>query len=158
MRVYTVHEPPSGNLDDMVFVKEGFCWPALFVPVLWLIYRRLWLGLAAWFVAGSVLAWLVWAAGLEDGATAIVMLGFNLLVAFEANNWLRWTLDRKGYREVAVVAGSGQSEAEARYFQARLAGRPAGALPASNSPAPPVPRSLTDSPALGLYPHPERRP
>ena len=159
MRVYTVHEPPGGNLEDMVFVKEGFCWPALFVPALWLIYRRLWLGLAAWFVASIALAWLVRAAGLEDGAAAVVMLGFNLLVAFEANDWLRWTLDRKGYREVAVVAGSNQSEAEARYFQARLAGRPAGAPPPSNPPAPPpVPRSLMDSPALGLYPQPERRP
>ena len=162
MRTYTVHEPANANLDDIVFVKEGICWPAFFVPAFWLIYRRLWLGLLAWFVGGTALSLLVQAAGLSEPTGVIVMLGFNLLVALEANNWLRWTLDRKGWREVAVVSAPGLGEAETRYFQARLSGRPSPPPPpvAGRPPPPPsvVPRHLTESPALGLYPKPERRP
>lgn len=160
MRFYTVHEPPGGNLDDMVFVKEGFCWPALFVPVLWLIYRRMWLGLVVWLLAGLALSGLIQFGGLEDTARVAILLGLTLLFAFDANDWLRWNLGRKGFREVAVVAGPGPTEAEARYFQARLGGQAAAVPPSAPSRPvpPPVPRSLTESPALGLYPEPERRP
>ena len=49
--LYSVYEPPSeaqdlkDRADSLVFVKEGFSWPALFIPGLWLIYRRMWLEL-----------------------------------------------------------------------------------------------------------------
>ena len=49
MTVYSVYEPPTEapNLteraDRLAFVKEGFSWPALFVPLLWLIYYRMWI-------------------------------------------------------------------------------------------------------------------
>ena len=31
--------------DRLAFVKDGFSWPALFVPLLWLIYHRMWIEL-----------------------------------------------------------------------------------------------------------------
>jgi hypothetical protein len=49
MRVYTVHiHPRRRDADglgdrDVVLVKEGFCWPALFFSVIWAIWKGLWL-------------------------------------------------------------------------------------------------------------------
>jgi hypothetical protein len=131
----------------------------LFIPVLWLIYRRLWLGLVAWLAVGFVLALLLETGGVSDGAALVVLLGFQILVAFEANDWLRWTLARHGRPQVASVAAPNLAAAEIRYFQLRptLAAAVPPPFPGNRPPAP-VSRTLTDSPALGLFPQPERRP
>lgn len=53
MTVYSVYEP-SGDASvearagRIAFVKEGFSWVALFVPLLWLLYQRMWLELVAY--------------------------------------------------------------------------------------------------------------
>jgi hypothetical protein len=159
MRVYTVHEKRAGGPDDTVFVKDGICWPALFVPLLWLLYRRLWLGLVVWLAVGTVLTLLLETSGVSDGAAVIVLLGFQVLVAFEANDWLRRTLARHGRPQVASVAAPNLAAAEIRYFQLRptLAADTPPPFPGNRPPAP-LSRALTDSPALGLFPQPERRP
>ena len=74
MRLYTVHQNPdplSGN--DLVFVKEGFCWPAFFFPMLWPLWHRLWLvALMVLVITGvvdAVTMELDWTAGtLKGGA------------------------------------------------------------------------------------------
>ncbi len=49
MTVYSVYEPPTQapdlaeRADRLAFVKEGFSWPALLVPLLWLLYYRMWI-------------------------------------------------------------------------------------------------------------------
>ena len=64
MPVYTVFAPPQGSgaaePDPLrfVFVKDGFCWPALFIPELWLLFRRMWLVLVV-YVALSVVVSIV---------------------------------------------------------------------------------------------------
>ena len=51
MTVYSVYEPPTKRRTllcartALAFVKEGFSWPAFFVPALWLIYHRMWIEL-----------------------------------------------------------------------------------------------------------------
>ena len=47
MRAYTVHAPPDEPAapERFAFVKDGFSWPALFVPILWILWHRLWLTL-----------------------------------------------------------------------------------------------------------------
>jgi hypothetical protein len=159
MRVYTVHEGRAGDPDDTVFVKDGFCWPALFVPALWLIYRRLWFGLVVWLGVGLTLAMLLEVGGVSDGAAVAVMLGFHVLVAFEANDWLRRTLARNGRPQTASVAAPDLASAEIRYFQLGSAVATAASPPFPGGGRQPAPlsRTLTDSPALGLFPQPERR-
>jgi len=59
--LYTVYEPPGeardlqDQADKLAFIKEGFSWPALFVPGLWLLYQRMWIELIAFlfFFAGT---------------------------------------------------------------------------------------------------------
>ena len=48
MTVYAVYEPPTQAPDiaeraeRLAFVKEGFSWVAFWVPILWLLYYRMW--------------------------------------------------------------------------------------------------------------------
>ncbi len=118
MQIYTVHERPGGAPDnpDVVLVKEGFCWPALFVPLLWGLYHRLWLGLLAYLAGLALVGGLGAALGLGEPAQGLLGLVYALLVAASANDWRRWTLKRRGYRMTGVVAGNRLEEAERRLF------------------------------------------
>ena len=124
MRVYTVYGPPEtaappDHLETLVFVKEGFCWPAFFIAPLWLVFHRLWLGLLLWLamVAALVLAGDMLLA--PPAAIAVAAL-FAFAFALEANELRRWTLDRRGWRFFGIAAGRSLAEAEHRFFVALL--------------------------------------
>lgn len=151
MTLYTVliSGAPEAEPDPMavVFVKEGFCWPALFFAPLWLIFRRLWWVLAGYIVVVAAVAALGNAVGEAFGGPALVLLHF--LFALEANELRRWTLRRRGYRLTAVVEGRGLEEAEIRYFT----GLPSNAAPEATPPAAgPTPPPAAPSPPPALRP------
>ncbi len=136
MQIYSIFEPATGpaRLDDprsVIFLKEGFCWPALFVPLLWMLYHRMWLVTAGYVGLSLVVGLMGQLFGSHEAPAALIGIGFGLIVAFEANGLRRWGLQRSGYRHVATVAAKNLPLAEARYF----AGRPA--MPPVQNPAPP---------------------
>ena len=63
MTVFSVYEPASDDDDvaaraeKIAFVKDGFSWPAFLVPVLWLLYQRMWIELVAFLVVIGGLQW-----------------------------------------------------------------------------------------------------
>lgn len=119
MPVYTVLAPlpRSGQSApdpvDFVFVKDGFCWPALFFGELWLLYRRMWLVLLLYIAFGMALSVV---AAKFGGPLPWLTLGMaRLLFALEGNSLRRWKLRSRGYTFVGVVEGR-RREAELRFF------------------------------------------
>ncbi|MFQ3622949.1 MAG: DUF2628 domain-containing protein [Acetobacteraceae bacterium] len=115
MRVWTVHVKPE---TEPVLVREGFAWGAFLVPGLWFLLNRLWLVLALYLslavVAGVALS------PLPEPLVGVIGSGVQLLIAFHARDLRRWTLARRGYREIGVVAArGGEDEALARLYAAR---------------------------------------
>ena len=169
MTTYTVHHlaltAPEilKRSDETEFVKEGFCWPALFIPFIWLLYRRLWMVFFAYlaFVAGvSVLGEL---ASFSEYLVTVLGTGANVVLAFEANNLRRWTLRQNRFQDVGVVIGKSLMKAERRYFQSLI---DRGEPPESADPVPagPAPRPVRiagplQEPAemMGLFPSPGAR-
>jgi hypothetical protein len=82
-----------------------------------------------------------------------VVLLVHLLFALEANNLRRWTLERRGFRLVAVAEGRNIEEAEIRYFSSREAGDPALPVPPIPAP-PPAPTSVPTPPVPPIPPIP----
>lgn len=121
MRFYTVHLRPARPAEDpdVVLVKEGFSWPALFVTVLWAIWHQLWLGLVLYIVVALALGAAAAVLELSDEAGMLLALAYAVLVAAHANDWRRRSLARRGYRFDAVVAARNRAEAEHRYFTDR---------------------------------------
>ena len=120
MPLYIVLAPPtpSDSIEadpvEYVFVKDGFCWPCLFVPTLWLIFRRLWLVLLLYLVA---VALLVAATRFIGGPIpALLFVFFRFYFALEANGIRRWQLLRRGYRILGVAEGRRVADAEVRFF------------------------------------------
>lgn len=139
MQIYAIFEPVRGpaRLDDprsVVFLKQGFCWPALFAPLVWMLYHRLWLVSAGYVVLSAAVALLGQYAGANGASAAIIGLGFGLIVAWEANGLRRRALERAGFREVAIVAAKNLPLAETRYFAGRTAS-PAAAQDQGPAPA-----------------------
>ena len=124
MRLYTVQHRPHGatgraeTLDpDVVLVKEGFCWPALFIPIIWMLYRKQVWGLLAYLLLMVSLSVLIYFVGLGESATLLLSLVLALLVAAQANDWRRWRLSARGYELVTVVAGGSLRQAEEIFFR-----------------------------------------
>ncbi|MFD0985805.1 DUF2628 domain-containing protein [Methyloligella solikamskensis] len=130
MALYSVYEPeePPADLveraDSLVFVKDGFCWPAFFVAPFWLLYHRVWVGLGL-FIGGFVLLDVL--LSLSKAGEAIsgwAVLGYMFFFAMEANGLRRHSLECKGYEQIGMAVGS-RDEAEIRFFAEWLPGQQA---------------------------------
>ena len=121
MKTYTVHRRAEPHLHadpgNVVLVKEGFAWLALFFPFLWLLFHRMWLPVLAWLAISVALSVVgnVWPEA--EGTLTIVAIVFGLWFAFEANAIRRWSLGRKGWEIVDVVVGRDWEEAELAHFR-----------------------------------------
>ena len=161
MRYYSVHAPLAepASPEHFVFVKDGFSWPAFFVPALWMLWHRLWLALVWYVVFVLSIAWIGRLVS-EDAATMAAVLG-AVLLALEANNIRRASLESRDWEEIGASFGRNISEAEARFFAAAVPDAPdprdrrAAMLRAAYSPDHPV-AETTDEPILGLFPEPDK--
>lgn len=140
MRFYTIHERPAqkaGGDAEVLAIASGFRWWAAILPLVWLLWHRLWLGVAL-YVLFSVALGVAFALGdiAEPAATAIG-LAVSLLIGFGAADYWRWTLERKGWRLVAVLRADAAVDAEDLYIRNRGTGA-ASARPQAGLPAPSV--------------------
>jgi len=161
MKSYTVHAPSEGEPapEQFAFVKDGFSWPALFFPLLWIFWLRLWLVLVWYIVFALSVAWVDRLAG-ETNATILALLG-ALLFALEANNLRRLTLESRGWREIGASSGRNLAEAEIRFFErwtGALAGRAEKRETIARAAYPQQARAsgAEEARIIGLFPEPER--
>jgi hypothetical protein len=146
---YTVHGP-SAEPDairqshlDLRFVKDGFSWWGLFVPLIWLLVKRMWIVLFLALAACVVIDLLAYWSGLGDAGAAAATLAVNLIVGFEGNDLQRWSMGLRGFREIGFASGADRDEAEFRFFAALPEAAPAPVA------APPFPAGTHDP--LGLF-------
>jgi hypothetical protein len=123
---FAVYQPPKEAPDlferanQLAFIKEGFSWPALFVPLLWLIYHRMWIELIVLLVVYLGLQWAFGTTPQGQTLAAWASLAVNVLFAFEANDLRSNALERRGYRLAGVASGRDRTEAERAFFTAWL--------------------------------------
>ena len=161
--VYSVYEPPTQGpdlaerADRLAFVKEGFSWPALFVPLLWLLYYRMWIEFIV-LVLVYIALQVVFGTDTQGQAMAgWASLAVGVLFAFEANDLRTLSLERRGYRLAGVASGRDRTEAERSFFQTwlpqqvRTARAPESRREAETAAS--VPRGEGEE-VIGLFPRP----
>ena len=158
MTIYTVLAPPDAgsagpDRDRFVFIKEGFCWPAFLFTSIWLLIRRMWLVFLLYVLAAAAVVFV--SAKISPVVLLPVVMLLGVLVALEANNLRRWTLERRGYRFIGVAAGHSREEAEFRFFST-WPGMKTEAKPAEPpKPAPPaILPPVASGEIVGLFPKP----
>lgn len=159
MAAYVVMERPGRDAaGDVVFVRDGFHWPAFLVPVLWLLWHRLWIEAALALAATLLLSALGEMAGLGISATLLTLL-VSLYFGLEGAGLRVRALARRGWREWGVVEARNLGGAEQRYFlgahEDATEVEPAPDRPAVSSAPQPVLRSSSHT-AIGLVPYPGR--
>jgi len=165
--VFSVYEAPNQAPDlalraeRLAFVKEGFSWPAFFVPILWLLYYRMWIEFVLLAVIYIALQLAFGGAAQGQALAGWAGLAIAVLFAFEANDLRAASLERRGYRLAGVASGRDRTEAERSFFtawlpqQAKAARSPEPtAEPRRQAEAgPPMPRSEGEE-VIGLFPRP----
>jgi hypothetical protein len=175
MAVYTVHQPPvkagqtskagqtPADPDRFAFVRDGFHFWAFVLSPLWMIRRRLWLVLVLYVALTVTIEVALEVLGASDAAQFIVAVLIGFLVGLEAGTLRRWTLTRRGWRNIGTVVGDDLEEAERRFFAAWIEPVAPRPIPAAVSGVPTVTsvtaayaarRNATDSDIVGLFPEP----
>ena len=164
MTVYTVYEPESDDAniaaraDRIAFVKEGFSWPALFVPALWLLYHRMWIELILFVAFFTAVPWLLGIGTQAEQIFGWISIGLVALFAFEANDLRGWALQRRGYCFAGIATGADRIEAEREFFtawlpqQKRRARVPEKTLAAVPARPPATSRSSDGDEVIGSFP------
>lgn len=148
MRLYTVHlkdapAGPAGGPPAFELVKDGFCWAAFFLPLLWAVWRGQWTGLLLYLICILATSTLTVMAAPGEAVEIALGLGLALLVGFSANDWRRWRLRKQGYRNIGAVAAADAEEAALRVLDvldAHDIDRESGSIP---------PMKQADSPVRG---------
>lgn len=166
MPTYTVHAPPpkkgesASAPERFRFVRDGFhFWAFVFAPA-WLVLHRLWLALVLYVVLyvlfGVGLAYM----GASANVQFVVSVLIALLMGFEASSIRRWTLSRRGWKQLGFVVGEDAEMAERRFF-AEWAKRPASApeAPPASAAEPTYTTPVRRGPpsgndVIGLFPEP----
>jgi hypothetical protein len=165
MTLYTVLAPRPVEGESrpdpirLVFVKEGFCWPALFIPLLWLIFRRLWIVLAL-TVAVAIGIIVLGQRTTPAVAVALFFLG-RIWFAIEANGLRRWSYLVHGWRLIDVIEARNYREAEIRYFhgfEERMPEMPPPPPPVVPEKPPLRLPSIEEGDVVGLFPSPGAAP
>jgi Protein of unknown function (DUF2628) len=161
MSIYTVHAPPprdSASAPDperFVFVRDGFHFWAFLLTPLWLIWHRLWLVLLIYLIAIFAAGQAMHYAGVYPGGRLLVFFLVSFLIGLEASTLRRFTLARRGWRNVGVVGGTNAEAAERRFFDDLAAAGQSKPPGPTVGPPPLLPAAPAfHAPIIGLFPEP----
>jgi len=138
-KIYSIHLPPpySARGAEPEAVKEGFCFTAFLLNVIWALSLRLWVWAAVLF--GLMVALLAIAAliGLNVLGQAIAIFAVMIWAGMEGNDWHRESLARRGWREAGVIAAESEDAALRRFGDLSALGQaPTAPPPSAPPPAP----------------------
>jgi hypothetical protein len=163
MSVYTVHEPPSragaaaSEMERFAFVRDGFSWWAFLLAPLWMLRHRMWMVLFGYVVVAAAIEIPVRMSGAPAIAPSLIGIFLGLLVGLEAGTLRRFTLNRRGWKNLGVVSGDDLEDAERRFFDVwlrRAKSPPGGPHAPTPPPAAPVQRRSPRNDVIGLFPEP----
>ncbi len=118
LRVYTVHINPTDlhPYEKAEFLKEGFNCFAFVFTGFYALYKRLWWS-AFWIFFFNLMLSIAYQRGwLHAQSVAAVNLGFQVFIGYQANDWIRERLRRRGYIVADLTSGENALRAEQRFY------------------------------------------
>lgn len=108
----------SGSRPETAFVRDEFSFLALLVPLVWLLWHRLWFA-ALMLLLVSVGIGLTGEYLLPGPVAGLAALAVNVFVALEGPAWRIARCRRNGFAEVGTVVARDLDDAEIRWFAGR---------------------------------------
>lgn len=118
LKLYTVHTKAGSDhtRDKPIFLREGFNWYAFLFTFIWALYQRLWGFALVFFLANVGIIFAIRFGILNDISGTIVQLALQVMAGFQANDFLRTKLQKKGFVFQDITSGDSLLRAEQRYF------------------------------------------
>jgi hypothetical protein len=122
MASYVVMGPAEDRTGEQaIFIRDAFAPLAVVLPVVWLLWHRLWIEAGvALIVMLSLTAALEWLGLAELAGLAAFLIG--LYAALEGSALRIFAARRKGFAEKAVIDAASVGDAEEHYFLTRPTG------------------------------------
>ncbi|RLQ89164.1 DUF2628 domain-containing protein [Notoacmeibacter ruber] len=123
MTLYRVMERLDGETGpaETRFIAERFRWSAFLLPVLWLLFQRLWLTALLVFLLTMAVGLALPRFGFANAYIVVCNLALGLIVGLESTGLIVSGLEKSGWREAGVSSGETIEEAELRWFAKRTA-------------------------------------
>src|SRR5689334_21952273 len=117
MKIYSVliKKNRQGKISDLVVLKEGFSYSALFFGGFWFLYHKMWREFLVLLVISYLLVSPHDFLPRFDQVFLIIALGF--MVAFNANYWFAEYLKKCGYEFIDLVPGLDCDEARFNFIK-----------------------------------------
>jgi hypothetical protein len=157
MAIYSIYLPSSlaftreNIAEHSRLVPDKFSWGGFLVPLLWLLFNRLWLNALLVMVFEVGLALGASRLGLPQGVTLVTGLVLMGLVGLEGRKWLCAGLERRGFRLIDIVEAYSPDEALHR----TLARSHEAEIQTANVS---IQRAAQSRGVIGLVPDPDSRP
>jgi hypothetical protein len=118
MKLYESYlkESKEGAIDDLIMVKNGFCYPAFFFNFVWFLYK----GMLKWslvVLAVNILISILFkdlAANFYSSLVVSTSVSFG--IALNANYVYSEYLQKKGYKLKGCIFGKNKEDAEIKFI------------------------------------------
>lgn len=119
LKTYTVHHK-EGKGGSTVFIREGFAPLAFLFGCLWLFAHRAWLPAFLTLALAMLVKWMEMRGGLDGISASMLQFTLQLWIGFEARDWYREALERRGYHCSDIVLETSEPRAELRYYERHM--------------------------------------
>ena len=118
MKLYNsyIKKSPNKAIEDIVLVKNGFSFFAFLFNILWFFYNRMWRESIAILIIGYLLIEISEKTIFGNFEAFIIMTGFLVIIAINANHWYSSYLRRKNYLFAGYVFGRNREAAKLRFI------------------------------------------
>jgi Protein of unknown function (DUF2628) len=159
MASYVVMEPErhggEADAESILLIRDGFSLIAFFLPVLWLLWHRLWIEAAFAFAVTVGLAALANVSGFGFAAPMLSLL-VSLYAGLEGAALRIASQRRRGWRELGVIEADSHYDAETRYVIETGVGLDKEPRPVVTASVQAGARKGSSDPGLGLLLNPGR--
>jgi hypothetical protein len=119
MKLYNsyIKKTEKDDIIDLIFIKNGFSFPAFFFNLLWFLYHKMMRGLILVIIIDIFLIKIY---GIYKASATDILLAFistSLIIAANANYWYGKGLKKKGYEFIGCVFGENKEAAKLRFVE-----------------------------------------
>jgi hypothetical protein len=164
MAIFAVFGPPQQDRETtahalrFVIVRDGFSWRAFAFGPLWMLRHRMWLVLMLYVIFVGALMTAMYFLQLSQTVQFVAVVLFAVLIGLESATLRRWTFQRRGWRDLGIVAAADANDAERRFFDRWVEGNVAPPPSSTSQPTPTLPYGIPardmSSDVIGLFPQP----
>ena len=110
----------EGDVEDLIFIKNGFSFLAFIFNCLWFIYLRMIKGFLIVLAVDIILIKLISLYNPTIIDILVIFISTSLIIAANANYWYSKYLRAKGYEFIGCVFGENKEAAKLRFVEGYL--------------------------------------